>query len=229
MEILWDTFRVSQTAVPVFKGIFAYEAGYASDAALADRMRHFYRSTDPDKIRKREHCYMYAGVNMVCVPRKLFVREIYEIPDDESLFPQPHLSGVVSDWPGDTKTSLFLGGLLSHLDLSSVSKSDAIRLFEPLLNTMDLNDLGAIYEKPWRPRSALTGMEASLDPDGARTYVQRIQDFRQGNIGKDDIATGLSRELKRTPDTEVEPVELGPAVAPVEGAPAEEPLPDGET
>lgn len=99
---------------------------------------------------------------------------------------------------GDTKTAFFLGDLLSHLDLPSVSKSDAIQIFEPLLNTMDLNDLGQIYENPWRPRSALTGMEALLDPDGARTYVQRIQDFRQGNIGKDDIATGLSRELNRT-------------------------------
>jgi len=228
MEILWDTFRTSQTAIPVFKGIFAYEADYVSDAAVADRMRHFYRSTDPDKIREREHWYMYAGVNMVCVPRKLFVRETYKIPEDESLFPQPTLSGVVSGWPGDTKTAFFLGGLLSHLDLSSVSKSDAIRIFEPLLNTMDLNDLGPIYENSWRPRSALTGMEALLDPDGARTYVQRIQDFRQGKIGGDDIATGLSRELNRTPRLNEGPAEVGPKGTTAEGAPAEGPPPESE-
>ncbi|MER8918269.1 hypothetical protein NKI32_31395 [Mesorhizobium sp. M0761] len=228
MEILWDTFRTSQTAVPVFKGIFAYEADYASDAAVADRMRHFYRSTDPDKIREREHWYMYAGVNMVCVPRKLFVRETYKIPEDESLFPQPVLSGVVSNWPGDTKTAFFLGGLLSHLDLSSMAKSDAIRLFNPLLNTMDLNDLGPIYENPWRPRSGLPGMEALFDPDGARTYVQRVQDFRQGKIGKDDITNGLSRQLNRTPPLNDEPAGSGSKGATSDGAPAEGPPPENE-
>ncbi|KQT70251.1 hypothetical protein ASG51_14465 [Methylobacterium sp. Leaf465] len=215
MHILWDAFRVNLTAAPVFKGIFGYEPGYASDANLADRMKAFYRSVEPDGIIKHEHWYLFAGINMVCVPRSLFVRENYVVPDDPVVFPQPHLSTITSDWPGDSKTALFLGGLLSHLDMDAVPKSDAIRLFDPLLSTMAATDLGAIYEEPWTPRLSLSGMEAMRYPDGARTYLQRVQAFRQGEIVAADIPAGLARE-EGNPEAPDQPAE-GAEAPPPEG------------
>lgn len=53
--------------------------------------------------------------------------------------------------------------------MASVPKSDSVRLFDPLLSTMETNDLGVIYETPWSPRTAANGMEVTFDPNGART------------------------------------------------------------
>lgn len=35
LQILWNTFRDRQTVLPVFKGIFAFEAGIRSSLQLA--------------------------------------------------------------------------------------------------------------------------------------------------------------------------------------------------
>ena len=195
MHILWDAFRREPAAPPVFKGIFAYELGYKSDLAVAKRMRTFYSRMEPDGIIDHMHPYAHAGITAVCVPKHLLIRERYrQNNSDSDTFPQPYLARIASQWTGDTKTPVFLGLLLVHLDLPSTAKKTIAAIFNPILSTMDSVDLCDIYPKGWRPCLAGPGLAFTLQPPGARIYMERVQQFFMGDLQADHIAVGLSND-----------------------------------
>lgn len=193
LHILWDTFRVHQTVAPIFKGIFAYEAGYMKEQKVANRIRRFYSAYERDGIIDHRHRYTFSGITAVCVPRHCFIRETYRIPDDETAFPQPWLSAIKSKWPRDTQTALFIGMLMMHLDLPA-SKAELARIFDPILGHMEEVDLGPVYRDSWAPCMSLTQLSKTLDAEGARAYVTRARMFGEGELAAADIGNGLAGE-----------------------------------
>lgn len=193
MQILWDTFRQFPSVVPVFKGIFAYEAHYKSDLAVAERMKSFYAAFEPDGIIEHTHGYLYAGTTAVCVPHRILVRERYRVDEcDVSAFPQPLLCGISSSWPGDTKMPVFLGLLLAHLDLSARPKAAVHSLFDPLLAKLENLDLIKIYSENWRPHTAPSTLSRTLQPHGSQLHLKQVQEFLRGDRPAERISENLS-------------------------------------
>lgn len=179
LRILWDTFRDRPTVLPVFKGVFAFEAGLGSSVQVANAMRGFYRSTEKTGV-PHQHGYYWAGINGVCVPEKYLVRERYR-PGGTGGYPQPMLVGVANPIGGDAYSAMFLGVLLSHLEIASAAKVQNHATFRPGLRGLEEEDLGAIYVD-WKPAPASAEHAAILDQAAARTYVDQVHDFRAGRI-----------------------------------------------
>lgn len=180
MEILWSTFRNRPTVLPVFKGIFAFEDGLGSSARVAAAMRRFYRGADEVEALTHRHGYYWAGVNGVCVPANYLVRERYR-PGGGSDYPQPMLTGVADPVGGDAYSAMFLGVLLSHLEISTAAKLQNDATFRPVLTALDEQDFGPIYTD-WEPSLMPAGQAAILDPVGAKAYVDQVHDFRAGRL-----------------------------------------------
>jgi hypothetical protein len=190
MEILWDAFRNRPTLLPIFTGIFAFEAGLESSEKVAAVMRSFYHSSDKTGLVPHEHGFYWSGINAVCVPRHYLVRERYRI-EDENRFPQPILTGVADPIGDDAYSALFLGLMLSHLEINLSAKLQNNQTFEPVLRLFEEEDHGPIYSD-WRPTRALSQLSATLEPGGASTYVHQVHQFRQGLITGDRIGEGLA-------------------------------------
>lgn len=189
MDILWDVFRNRMTSTPIFKGIFAYETNIKDADAVARTMRAFYQSDGPYGVRHR-HQYYWEGVGAVCVPNHFLVRERY-LAGDGCAFPAPYLTAVDSDWNDDVYSALFLGILLSYLDLPLTAKVEAGKLFHPALRAMENRNLGEIYPS-WRPTMATLDLGATFDPWGASQYVENVHAFRDGRIPGSQVSEGLA-------------------------------------
>lgn len=198
LNILWDAFSRENTAAPVFKGIFAFETSYRSDLAVAMSMKKFYNSKDAHGLIPREHWFIYSGVTQVCVPHNIMVRERYKYEEGRSdSFPQPNLSGTISDWEGDTKTPHFFGLLLSYLDLPLASKAELGRQFSSIMETIERNDLVDIYDYSWKPCLAAARLDRTLEPSGSIEYLERIHRFFAGEISQDEILVGMSNDPEK--------------------------------
>lgn len=190
MEILWDTFRNRPTKIPIFKGIFAFEAEIKDSPKVAAVMRSFYASTDKTGLIPHMHGYYWSGVNAVCVPGHCLVRERYRLTDDDQ-FPQPILTGVTDPIGDDAYSALFLGLLLSHLEIDASAKEQNNKTFEPVLRLLETQDHGPIYSK-WRPTLAIAELSATLNPQGANAYVRHVHDFRAGRCIGDQVGESLA-------------------------------------
>ncbi len=179
LQILWDTFRDRPTVLPVFKGVFAFKAGLGSSLQVAKAMRSFYGSVEKTGVPHR-HGYYWAGINGVCVPEKYLVRERYR-PRVKDGYPQPMLVGVANSIGGDAYSAMFLGVLLSHLEIASAAKVQNHATFRPGLRGLEEEDLGPIYVD-WKPVQAPAEHVAILDPATAKAYVDQVHDFRAGRI-----------------------------------------------
>jgi|GEM_PF-3487626 hypothetical protein len=220
MDILWDVFRNRMTSTPIFKGIFAYETNLKDANAVARVMRAFYQSEGPHGIR-HEHQYYWEGVGAVCVPNHFLVRERY-LAGDGCAFPTPYLTAVDSDWNDDVYSALFLGILLSYLDLPLTAKVEAGELFHPALRAMENRNLGEIYPT-WRPTLATQDLGGTFNPRGASQYVKNVHAFRAGKISGSQVSEGLAESDSSSldPVTGLENNQLGGCSDPPAEAPAD--------
>jgi hypothetical protein len=190
LEILWDTFKDRQTIIPVFKGVFAFETDLIHSATIAKHMKEFYGSTDKFGSARR-HGYHWAGINGVCVPSKHLVRERYRLRDDD-VYHQPMLVGVANQIGGDAYSAIFLGVLLSHLEIASAAKLQNFATFRPVLSALEEQDFDAIYGD-WKPSRPLPGHTAILGQAEAEAYVKQVHDFRAGHIEGNLVGKNLTR------------------------------------
>ncbi|MGB7374453.1 DUF6602 domain-containing protein [Pontixanthobacter sp.] len=194
MEILWDTFRNRPTILPIFKGIFAFEEGLKGSDKVASVMRSFYGSTDGTGLIPHEHAYYWSGINAVCVPGHCLVRERYSCAAADK-FPQPILTGVDDPIGDDAYSALFLGVLLSHLDIDLGAKLQNNKTFEPVLQVLEEQDHGPIYAE-WSPGTALSELSATLNSAGANAYVRQVHEFRAGRRFGDQVGEGLAKDAE---------------------------------
>ncbi len=197
LSILWDTFRNRPTVLPVFKGVFAFESDLSDSGKVADLMKKFYDSTDKRGSRHR-HEYHWAGIHGVCVPSKHLVRERYR-PGGGDAYPQPMLVGVTNQVGGDAYSAIFLGVLLSHLDIATTAKLQNFATFRPVLSALEEKDFGAIYDD-WKPSRPLPGHRAVLDLAAAKAYVDQVHAFRAGHLEGDLVGKNLTRPSHSDPD-----------------------------
>ena len=190
IEILWDTFKDRQTVIPVFKGVYAFETRLNRSATIATHMKEFYSSAD-ELGSKRRHGYHWAGINGVCVPSKHLVRERYRLRDGDD-YHQPMLVGVANQIGGDAYSAIFLGVLLSHLEIASAAKLQNFATFLPVLSALEEEDFDAIYGD-WTPSRPLPGHTAILDQVSAKAYVEQVHDFRAGHIEGNLVGKDLTR------------------------------------
>jgi hypothetical protein len=145
LDILYEVMRVEQPAIPVFKGIFAFESEYKSDVAIAERIRTFHNSLQADGHISRQHRYLMQGITAVCVPHHNYVFQRYVLMEDENTFPQPQLFSLQPEWPGDVRTAAFLSQLLSHLDIEPGPKRSQGRSFAPIFQECRTELLKALF------------------------------------------------------------------------------------
>jgi hypothetical protein len=131
------------------------------------------------------------GVTAVCVPHRNFVYQRYLLPEDQNSFPRPALFTLFPEWPGDVRTGVFLGELLSHLDLEPGPKRNQSRLFLPIFNECRPQVLIDMFGPDWRPKLANGALGATLDLQGAHEYVKRVEAFRLGTLSGSEVAAGL--------------------------------------
>jgi hypothetical protein len=195
MSILFDVFRNQQNIAPIFKGVFAYESEYASEKTIAARMQEIYLSKEPDNIIEHAHSYLFEGVTAVCVPNKSFVFQQYIINREApQSFPYPALFTIASEWPGDVKMAAFLSQMLDHLELAKGAKESAAELFRPISRELKGVHLLDIFGQNWTPTSAVSQLAKTLEPEGARNYVLRVEQFFDGILGAAEIAVDLRKE-----------------------------------
>lgn len=116
-------------------------------------------------------------------------RERYLV-EREDHNPQPVLTGVVDPIGDDAYSALFLGILLSYLDIDATAKVQNNESFQPVLELLEEVDLGAIYAD-WSPSTALSQLGATLDPRGANAYVRQVHNFRKGLITANKVGEGI--------------------------------------
>ena len=195
LEILHDVLRVEPSVIPVFKGIFAFHQGYKSDRAIAERIQEFHKGMQPDGVISREHRYLFQGVTAVCVPQFNFVFQGYLIENGKSdKFPRPWLLGLKSDWPGDLMTAAFLSQLLDHLDLDTGAKRIQRRMFQPIVSELNTEAILDLFGESWRPTLSTSELSKTLNPAGAREYVNRVHRFFAGEIEPAELSIGLSKD-----------------------------------
>ncbi len=196
LEILWDTFKDRQTLIPIFKGVFAFDTKLIQSATIANQMKEFYGSTDKSGLARR-HGYHWAGINGVCVPSKHLVRERYRLREEDD-YHQPMLVGVADQIDGDAYSAIFLGVLLSHLEIASVAKLQNFATFLPVLSALEEEDFGAIYGD-WKPSRPLPGQATILGQAKAEAYVKQVHDFRAGHIEGNLVGKDLTRPSNADP------------------------------
>lgn len=188
LQILWDTFKDRQTVIPVFKGVYAFETDLVRSATIARQMKKFYGSTDGFGSERR-HGYHWAGINGVCVPSRHLVRERYRLRDGD-VYHQPMLVGVANQIGGDAYSAIFLGVLLSHLEIASAAKLQNFATFLPVLSALEEKDFDAIYGD-WKPSRPLPGHPAILGQAEAKAYVEQVHAFRAGHLEGDLVGKNL--------------------------------------
>jgi hypothetical protein len=191
LEILYEVMRVDQPLLPVFKGIFAFESEYKSDDSVAHRIEGFHKGLQNDGIIQRVHGYLMQGVTAVCVPRHNYVYQLYVLPDDRTKFPRPELFTLVPDWPGDVRTGVFLGQLLSYLDLETGPKRTQSQLFMPIFQECQTRLVSGMFGPDWQPNLANGALRGTLGLAGAREYVHRVQQFLWGGLPGPEVVSGL--------------------------------------
>lgn len=155
------------------------------------RIREFHLGKQADGVISREHQYLLQGITAVCVPQHNLVFQRYVIDDNADTFPTPRLFGIINTWPGDTQTAVFLGQLLSYLDLEPTQKQTLLRTFAPLFSEIEAAELCDLFGKDWRATLAAAALGKTLTPAGAREYVGRVNQFFHGTLASQDLAVGL--------------------------------------
>jgi hypothetical protein len=194
LDILYEVLRVEQPLLPIFKGIFAFESDYASDKTIADRMQNFYRGPEANGYFTREHRYLAQGVMVVCVPNKHYVYQRYLLPADEHAGPYPVLFSLLPNWPGDVRTGVFLGELLSYLDLELGPKRTLTETFMPIFNECRTDEVVKLFDDGWGPTLAAGLLGKTLKTEGAREYIRRLDAFRFGMIAASEVHEGLGSD-----------------------------------
>ncbi|MET4236583.1 hypothetical protein ABIA85_009899 [Bradyrhizobium sp. LA6.10] len=191
LEILHDVFRRDPSAVPIFKGIFAFHRGYDLNRSIAERISLFYNGKQEDGL-DRTHGYFYEGITAVCVPIHNFVLESYGMAIKEpEAFPRPLLVELASSSDGDMTTAAFLDKLLCYLDVDRVAKTVRGRMFMPIETHLDENPLVDVFGKGWCPRVAASRLGRSLTLEGAIEYVTRVEKFLVGEFDATEIPNGM--------------------------------------
>ncbi|MFM0596655.1 DUF6602 domain-containing protein [Paraburkholderia dilworthii] len=194
LEILYDVNRVEQPLLPIFKGIFAFESNYVTDQAVADRMYTFFNGFEKNGIVECRHRYLEQGISAVCVPNRNFVYQRYRVPDDPNSFPYPVLNTLEPEGRGDIRAGVFLGELLSHLDMESEAKRTQLGMFLPIYNECRTRIVNELFGPSWTPNMATSRLSATLNVSGAREYVSRVAKFRSGLTEGRDVSLGLDTE-----------------------------------
>ncbi len=185
LEILFEATARHPQVVPIFQGIFAFEQGYRSDMAIAQRIK--------EVVPTREYLYLFQTVTAVCVAGYHFVSQQHEIDvANANSWPKPCLYALSSEWPGDTMTSAFVGYLLAHLDLPIAPKRTLMEMFLPIYSKLKQERLLQLFDDEWRPRLLAGPLEHVGTPKGARNYIQRVLKFYEGAIETSDISKNAS-------------------------------------
>lgn len=187
LGLLYEVLRVEQPMLPIFKGIFAFESDYGSDKAVAARMQTFYNDHESSGYVTRRHRYLGQGVTAVCVPRKHYVYQRYVMQSDERAGPYPVLLSLLPDWPGDVRTGVFLGELLSYLDLDLAPKRTLTQAFMPIFRECQAIEEVKLFGEDWLPTLAAALLRETLKAKGAQEYIRRFEAFRSGMIAASDV------------------------------------------
>lgn len=161
---------------------------------IEDRMQTFYRGPEADGHFTREHLYLAQGVTAVCVPNKHYVYQRYELPADEHAGPYPVLFSLLPNWPGDVRTGVFLGELLSYLDLELGPKRTLTQTFMPIFDECRTYEVAKLFGDQWAPTSAAGPLGKTLKTEGAREYIRRLRAFRFGMIAASKVHEGFSSD-----------------------------------
>jgi len=175
--------------LPIFKAIFAFETKM-TETTVVKAMIANYRGDGT--VEAQRHTYFWSGVNAVCVPSSILIRERYSgVESEGSDFPQPELTTIESDWTGDKKTAFFLSLLLSHLDLPVAAKRQNAELMLPITSGTSNKASMAIYTS-WAPKTSHMATSRSNMPEGARAYCQNVHAFRAGKMTAAEATANLS-------------------------------------
>jgi hypothetical protein len=180
LEILFEATARHPQVVPMFQGIFAFEEGYKSDLALAERIKEF--------LSTREHMYFFQAVTAVCVAQHHFVYQGNEVHAKNSgSWPRPCLDGLSSEAPGDPMTAGFVGFLMAHLDLPQAPKRTLAAMYQPVAGELKRERLVQLFDNDWQPRLNPHGLYHLSTAEGASNYVQRIASFYTGDIESSEL------------------------------------------
>jgi hypothetical protein len=181
LEILFEATARHPQVVPIFQGVFAFEQGYKSNLAIAERIKEL--------VSTREYLYLFQTVTAICVAGCHFVSQQHEIDGaNANSWPKPCLYALSSEWPGDPMTSAFVGYLLAHLDLPITPKQALMKMFLPIYGELKQEKLLQLFDNDWKPRLIAGPLKHVQTPEGARNYIQRVLNFYEGAIETSDVS-----------------------------------------
>jgi hypothetical protein len=104
------------------------------------------------------------------------------------------LFSLLPNWPGDVRTGVFLGELLSYLDLELGPKRTLTETFMPIFNECRTDEVVKLFDDGWAPTLAAGLLGKTLKREGAREYIRRLDTFRFGMIAASEVHEGLGSD-----------------------------------
>jgi len=183
LEGIHQVFRHSTHAIPVFKGVFAFNSNYESTESVIERIKNFYN----DSSNQYYSSQLNDIVDSVCVPEKHIVFTDYVKPKSK-FFKNTISPGCYSFTnQGDisVEASSFFSDLFAHLDVDLVAKKVNLNHFEILGHEIEYSWNGFIHED-WTPQSSFRN-EHDFTQDGILKRLTDIDEWIKGKITGSDL------------------------------------------